>query len=77
MSNMANPIPGDGGLSQGPSATPAAPVAPLGQTAARGAMWFLTPDRRSRVVLHGFVRRATDGGGPRKDAVVVDVQAAL
>jgi hypothetical protein len=44
-------------------------------SAGAGASWFVTRDRLNKLVLLGFVRRDTDGG-PRRDGVVLQLQAS-
>lgn len=41
-----------------------------------GASWFVTDDRRNKVTFYGFARRDTNRG-PRRDGVIVQLQASL
>jgi hypothetical protein len=45
-------------------------------TAGAGAAWFVTADRRSRVALHGWLRRG-DRGAFAADGAIVELATAL
>lgn len=42
-----------------------------------GISYFVTPDRRNKVSLFGWVRRDTEPGGVRRDGVIAQLQAFL